>query len=506
MAEERLVLGRDERLDDQRRIFVIGQLDPPFAGEGLDRVAVVAADVGRQRRLVGEQVSRTSAGRSRRQTQTTAKNRKPAAAGPGGRRTHWCSNHGSIRSCTRRLKATRSGSCSRERSGARASFGELRASSGFGLARKALIGELPLTAAARGDVGFDRLRQRRDDRRAVLGRAQQRLIVGVADDSRLRTAPPALPRGEARGKRRTGAARAAARCATPTCERSTRGKLGRRAHLARSARSDEHRPDRAVGSLGRAPPRILGLGEAGRLGVRGDIGQRIDARAARQRIGRAVHVQRQEQARAKAAGDRRPAARASDIGRCRGSRRRGPGRARPAGREARGPAPGSAPFRRRSPETARRPDRARHGRDRSPRSGARRPWRRCTVTSATARRDLTVTPPRRASPISAGAGDVAGSPLRPAPSDQQHRRGERRRQRRARNCGRFRRLRHAPFKSLDLDPCITPIWLMQNYPHFVHALRCRCCGSGLRVLTRNCPSGSSGRIRAAAMQGRRPQG
>ena len=56
VAEEGLVLGRDERLDDDRRIFVIGQLDAAFAGEGLDRVAVIAADVGRQRRLVGEQL------------------------------------------------------------------------------------------------------------------------------------------------------------------------------------------------------------------------------------------------------------------------------------------------------------------------------------------------------------------------------------------------------------------------------------------------------------------
>ena len=56
MAEEGLVLGRNEGVDDQRRIFVIGQLDPPLAGEGLDRIAVIAADVGRQRRLVGEQL------------------------------------------------------------------------------------------------------------------------------------------------------------------------------------------------------------------------------------------------------------------------------------------------------------------------------------------------------------------------------------------------------------------------------------------------------------------
>ena len=58
MAEEGLVLGRNEGVDDQRRIFVIGQLDPPFAGEGLDRIAVVAAHVARQRRLIGKQFLR----------------------------------------------------------------------------------------------------------------------------------------------------------------------------------------------------------------------------------------------------------------------------------------------------------------------------------------------------------------------------------------------------------------------------------------------------------------
>jgi hypothetical protein len=35
-AEERLVLGREERLDDEGRIFVIGEIDPPLAGEALD--------------------------------------------------------------------------------------------------------------------------------------------------------------------------------------------------------------------------------------------------------------------------------------------------------------------------------------------------------------------------------------------------------------------------------------------------------------------------------------
>ena len=82
MAEEGLVLGRDEGVDDQRRIFVIGQLDPPLAGEGLDRIAVIAAHVGRQRRLVGEQLLRArQAGGEIDEDQAT--NRKRAEPGPG---------------------------------------------------------------------------------------------------------------------------------------------------------------------------------------------------------------------------------------------------------------------------------------------------------------------------------------------------------------------------------------------------------------------------------------
>jgi len=58
MAEEGLVLGRDERLDDQRRIFLERQFDPPLAREAADRVAIITADIGRQRGLVGEQFLR----------------------------------------------------------------------------------------------------------------------------------------------------------------------------------------------------------------------------------------------------------------------------------------------------------------------------------------------------------------------------------------------------------------------------------------------------------------
>ncbi len=58
MAEEGLVLGGDEGIDDEPGIFVEIEFDPALAGIGANRVAVIAADVGRQRRLVGEQLLR----------------------------------------------------------------------------------------------------------------------------------------------------------------------------------------------------------------------------------------------------------------------------------------------------------------------------------------------------------------------------------------------------------------------------------------------------------------
>ena len=45
MAEEGLVLGGQERIPHQWRIFVEGELDAAFAGEGLDRRTVIAAHV-----------------------------------------------------------------------------------------------------------------------------------------------------------------------------------------------------------------------------------------------------------------------------------------------------------------------------------------------------------------------------------------------------------------------------------------------------------------------------
>ena len=91
MGEEGLVLGREEGVDQQRREFVIGELDAPLAGEGLDRIAVEVADVGRQRRLVGEQLLRAgqAGGETdpdRGEKQETGKPTTPRGA-PSGART-----------------------------------------------------------------------------------------------------------------------------------------------------------------------------------------------------------------------------------------------------------------------------------------------------------------------------------------------------------------------------------------------------------------------------------
>ena len=59
MLEEGLVLGRNKRVDHQRRIFIERQFDAPLAREGLHRITVVAANIGWQRRLIGEQFFRT---------------------------------------------------------------------------------------------------------------------------------------------------------------------------------------------------------------------------------------------------------------------------------------------------------------------------------------------------------------------------------------------------------------------------------------------------------------
>ena len=175
MAEEGLVLGGDEGVEHQRREFVIGQLDPALAGEGLDRIAVIAADVGRQRRLIGEQASASSAGRWRNRATRAAKKANSPSPVQVARRTSVARNHGSTRACTRRLNATRSGSgqCSSSES------------------REVHLAS-PLARDARRWKADQRVRRAATSvsiacasastsARAVLGRAQQRFIVDIAE-------------------------------------------------------------------------------------------------------------------------------------------------------------------------------------------------------------------------------------------------------------------------------------------------------------------------------------
>jgi hypothetical protein len=55
VREEGLVLGRGESVDQPLREFVVAELHPAFAREGLDGFAVDVAHVARQRRLIGQQ-------------------------------------------------------------------------------------------------------------------------------------------------------------------------------------------------------------------------------------------------------------------------------------------------------------------------------------------------------------------------------------------------------------------------------------------------------------------
>ena len=55
MLEKGAVLGRQEGAHQQRRIFLIAQLDAAFARIGMDDLSIAAAHHGRQRRFVFEQ-------------------------------------------------------------------------------------------------------------------------------------------------------------------------------------------------------------------------------------------------------------------------------------------------------------------------------------------------------------------------------------------------------------------------------------------------------------------
>ena len=88
------------------------------------------------------------------------------------------------------------------------------------------------------------------------------------------------------------------------------GKPGRSLHLLAQGDIGQQRADtdRRLRSTSASVRPIFRLGEARRLRARSDVGQRIDGCALGQRIGRAVHVQRQEQAGLQPPGNRRPAA------------------------------------------------------------------------------------------------------------------------------------------------------------------------------------------------------
>ncbi len=346
MREEVLVLGRDEGVDDERRIFVIGQLDPALAGEGLDRRAVIAADVGRQRRLVGEQrLRRRQAAREidpHRGEQGEQRERRPRST----RRTH--------RACPPRVDALVHPLVEGDEVGQRPvgdvqalELHSAQASSLFGGKR----GKRVNVARARRDVGFDRLGERKHDPGALLGIAQQQFVVGIADDSRLRTAPRALP-----ARRRTW--KAAKRCGFgPQLEPAggfadqPRGKVGRRAHLRAHREIGENRRRPTPLARSSVAVAVLARREARGFRVRGDVGQRIDARAARQRVGRAVDMERNEHRGVEPPGDGGALVERQIAVVVAGHRDAHPARVRPARREARGRAPGSAPFRATWPET-----------------------------------------------------------------------------------------------------------------------------------------------------------
>ena len=89
------------------------------------------------------------------------------------------------------------------------------------------------------------------------------------------------------------------------------GQPRRRFHLLAQRDVGQQGADAIVRLARQRPVRpIFGFGEARRLGARSDVGQRIDGRALGQRVGRAVHVERQEQARLQPARD---AARCSSV-------------------------------------------------------------------------------------------------------------------------------------------------------------------------------------------------
>jgi len=82
VAPEALVLGREEGVDDGLGEIDEAQLHTPFAGVGVDDLAIHAADHGGQRRLVRQQtVGRWQVARDRDPDQQVDRNNRPEQAG-----------------------------------------------------------------------------------------------------------------------------------------------------------------------------------------------------------------------------------------------------------------------------------------------------------------------------------------------------------------------------------------------------------------------------------------
>ena len=85
----------------------------------------------------------------------------------------------------------------------------------------------------------------------------------------------------------------------------TRRKIGRFCHLVAQRKIGQQEAKPAVGFAGQIiTDAIFGPGEAGGLGIGCDIRQRVNGRPARQRVGRTVHMDRNQQSSANLAGDR----------------------------------------------------------------------------------------------------------------------------------------------------------------------------------------------------------
>ena len=265
------------------------------------------------------------------------------------------------------------------------------------------------------------------------------------------------PRRQARPKRSSG-------CAAP----------GRRAWRGPTSPAGRHS----------RRSRFSACGEARRLGIRSDIRQRIDARAARQRIGRAVHVEREEQAGAEPAGDCRALLERQIAVAVAGQRDPHPAALREPVAKLAGESQGQLLFRHRP------------GHRDAP--GSRPPWPGSITTigrpgalalvtwTSTAGAIGTVTPPRRASPISAGRACSLGAASLRRRQAQAAMRARRPRQAR-------RQLPSAVCRTVEPCPQIKLLTHALYHADMVNdqlayfnrrSAAARCCDGTLRVLTR----------------------